>query len=890
MSTSNMARYSLAHDGAVRHWLARGAFVTPLTALEQVISPTADPFEPDGRAWITNAPYSLHLKQTIYNELPMPNWAPDRRPHHELPSDFGNWEYRRLDDDNTVDFNRFNFTPVQMQGWAYTGLEIESERSIRARLLDLGLTQVWLNGENTGVVDSEVGYVHPLYHEITLNLRAGLNDLYLYGVMIGWREARIALGIQFIDLPLNGVTICIPISNVPPERWHAAENALDNVLIKQFAFPRLPALMTFDATATTPVTLIAEITMPSPELVVKRPVNMQLPVGHAMLTLQPGQTAELPITNALLDAMSSLPGENHLELTIKPADGTPLATKRALWASRQLFSDHTYGTYDSRKREALEHVAQMPFDVLGTMCAVMLGQAELIDATGIQIACEFMQDRRDCADFYAVSLIALMYKYGRSSVLRPAERTRIENAFKTFKYWIEEPGVDAMCYFTENHQILFHVTAYLAAQYWHDWAFDNSQFYAADLKARAKTDIQAWISRRLRGSFSEWDSNAYMALDAFALLVLNEFSDDPALNAAATTLLDKIFFLIACQSFKGAHGSTHGRCYVAGLKSSRFENTSALQRIAWGMGIFNGETRTTGMLALAEKYHVPDIIQQIGAHMPDLLVTRARSVGDYRLRHDLREDGWDAKTITRRTPDYMLSACVDHRLNEVGIQEHLWQATFSPEAVIFTNYPGNSQEHGNARPNFWAGSVRLPRVAMHERTVICLYPLQPDIGLGFSHAYFPTAHFDAWELEGQWAFARFGDAYAALWSDGELSLTSHGLHAAQELRSAGGGHAWLSHVGSRAENGDFASFIAKAKTNKPQLAFINDGIVPTITCSDINGTVLRFGETGGLWVNDVEYGFEDFPHYDNEYTHTPMNADTMTITHGDRTLTLDLNL
>jgi len=886
MSDSHSAHYTLASDGGIRHWLTRGAHTTPLIDLERIISPSDDPFLPNGRAWITNAPYSLHLKKLIYDRLPasLRGWTPGQTPVHLAKTELGMWQYRSLHDDNTVDFNRFNFTPAYMQGWAYTQLHVSAAMRTSARLLHLGLTKVFLNGGIIHETTDQVGYVHPLHTNIMLDLNAGENELYLYAGMVGWREARIALGIRFYQ-PLP-VSVSVPIGMSAPEQWHSAENALDHVIVRQFAFPTLPGKLELSQDATAPFDLAAALTMPSPELVVQRPTGLQLPIGEVRAILPPGQSAELPITPALLQAMSSLPGENHLELTLRPANGTPLETQRALWASAQPFSAARYGDYDMRKREALDHVARMPFDVMGTLCAVTLGRKPFLDATAIAIACQFMEERRDCADFYAVSLMALMHRFGSTESLRESDRRRIERTFRTFKYWIEEPGIDAMCYFTENHQILFHVTAYLAAQYWNDWTFENADQPANTLKSRARADIEAWIERRLRGSFSEWDSNAYMALDAFALLVLNEYGDDAALNQMATDLLHKIFFMIACQSFKGAHGSTHGRCYVAALKSSRFENTSSLQRIAWGMGIFNGETRATGMLALAQKYRVPDVIQRIGAHLPDLLITQARAKGDYRLRHDLREDGWDARTITRRTPDYLLSACVDHRLNEIGIQEHLWQATFSPEAVIFTNYPGNSQEHGNARPNFWAGSVRLPRVAMHERTIICLYPLQDDIGLGFSHAYFPTAHFDEWRLHDQWAFARVGNAYAALWGDGALLLTTRGVHAYQEIRSGSSGHAWVFHVGSGLEDGAFADFCAAVSASQPTIT--RGELVPTVACHGVGGTRLRLGEHGGLFVDEQEHTSDDFPHYDNLYTHTLMGAHTMTIEHDGLSLTISL--
>jgi hypothetical protein len=205
----------------------------------------------------------------------------------------------------------------------------------------------------------------------------------------------------------------------------------------------------------------------------------------------------------------------------------------------------------------------------------------------------------DCADFYAVGLLALLYRYGDQPALRTADREQIESAFRTFKFWLDEPGLDAMCYFTENHQILFHMTAYLAGQRWPDRVFSNSRLTGRQQLARARPRIESWILRRLRGNLSEWDSNAYLALDVFAMLALVEFADSRRPREMATVLLHKIFFMIACQSYRSRHGSTHGRCYVTGLKSAHVENTSSLQRIAWGMDIFNGETRATGLLAMA---------------------------------------------------------------------------------------------------------------------------------------------------------------------------------------------------------------------------------------------------------------------------------------------------
>ncbi len=885
MDDQFLARYSLAEDRAIHHWLARGPTVSPIEQLPQVVQADGSSFGRDGRwvlnYWAWSAP-SKRLKRRLYTQLPPFRWQPPQsHPHLRAPAEDGNhWEYVAAGEDKVIDFSLFNFTPALMQGWLFVLLDVDEPLQAQAELLTIGPACVFLNGKLHTHYADDFNYVALQRIPLTLTLHTGLNPLYLHGEMFGWREARLALGLRFSESV--SLDYCLPLGAIPAVQWQRAQAGLNAIRVKQFAFLRLPGFVWLDSRATEPFSFTAEVELPIPENVFAQLGTLQRPKGEAFMTLAPGERGELPIVTEVTAGMSGMPGENSLRLRLRPADGLPLEIHREIWAGSNGFSAEPYGDYDQRRSEAISHLARMPYDVPAALAALEIGAVEHINSEAVALACHFMENRYDCADFYAIGLLALMYRYGNHPTLNPADRQRIEAAFRGFKYWIDEPGLDAMCYFTENHQILFHVARYLAGQRWGDWIFTNSGRSGRDQQRRARPHIEDWILRRLQGNFSEWDSNAYMTLDAFAMLALVEFADSARIREMATALLHKIFFLLACQSFRGAHASTHGRCYVAALKSARVENTSGLQRIAWGMGLFNGETRATGLLALSRRYRVPDVIQHIGADVNSTVITRACSSGQFRPRFDMRGDKWEVRTLTYRTPDVMLSAALDYRPGEDGIQEHLWQATLSPEACVFTTYPGNSQEHGNARPNFWAGSVRLPRVGMVERTVICLYRLEPGVGLGITHAYFPTLMFDEYVIEGQWAFARCGDGYIALWGDGGLVLTEYGQHYSQELRSQGKGEAWICHVGRATLDGDFATFRQRVVSHSPQV----DGL--QVLWQTPQGDTLAFGWEGAMTVNGKPERWEDFPHYDNLYTHTPMGAEIMTLAFNDQSLTLDL--
>jgi hypothetical protein len=133
----------------------------------------------------------------------------------------------------------------------------------------------------------------------------------------------------------------------------------------------------------------------------------------------------------------------------------------------------------------------------------------------------------------------------------------------------------------------------------------------------------------------------------------------------------------------------------------------------------------------------------------------------------------EVNKFTYRTPDYMLSAAQDFRPGEKGYQQHIWQATLSPYAVVFVTNPDSMRSGDGHRPSYWMANGRQPRVAQFDNVLFALYdiPRYPSAPrplearhYAFTHAYFPNWAFDEVVEQDGWVFGRVGEGYVALYS------------------------------------------------------------------------------------------------------------------------------
>ena len=217
------------------------------------------------------------------------------------------------------------------------------------------------------------------------------------------------------------------------------------------------------------------------------------------------------------------------------------------------------------------------------------------------------------------------YRGGRGSPQSLVEP--LQSCFQNFRYWMDQPGADAMCFWSENHQILFHTCEILAGQLLPDELFANAGLTGSEHLAKGEERALSWLRKRAAGGFREWDSNTYFEEDVLALSHLVDLAENDDVRELAAVVLDKMFFGLAVNSFKGVFGSSHGRTYAPYIKDAFREPTSGITRLLWGKGIFNGSIRGTVSLACAVNYQLPPVIEAIAIDPADEIWSRERHAG-----------------------------------------------------------------------------------------------------------------------------------------------------------------------------------------------------------------------------------------------------------------------
>jgi hypothetical protein len=181
-----------------------------------------------------------------------------------------------------------------------------------------------------------------------------------------------------------------------------------------------------------------------------------------------------------------------------------------------------------------------------------------------------MAMRVDCSDFGVPNIIRILYSRGAGSLdSDPIKREQLKQGILGWQYWIDQiEGTEpdnhfqgSMEVWTENHQMDFHISEYLAGMLYPDEIFWGTNMTGEQHADTGRGFVIRWLERRYRWGFSEWRSATYYQFCFHSVTTLVSLAPEPQVAARAAIVLDLMLLDVALHSLHGMLASSQGRSY-----------------------------------------------------------------------------------------------------------------------------------------------------------------------------------------------------------------------------------------------------------------------------------------------------------------------------------------
>jgi hypothetical protein len=850
----NYLEYPL-NDRFINNWLVAGPKSTPIENTER--------FRDDETAYKLEIIRQFNCQDVTLSEPPVD------RVTTGVDGDKLTWRYIRLLDDHFVDVSNYYLTWQHLRTWAYTQINSPAPIQVTFVLSTCGPADIWLNGNH---IHHQENYQPNLS---STRIPASLekeNVLLICFEQVAIWECKNVMALQIVDLPSKEtekeIKIRVPTKARYPLRHQALEQVLENAYLEEVVNHRgahfnlrwaedLNRVLTFDyKIIDSHEDVYAQGTWKTDPV---EPVD----VGHTF------RLRERPYFVSLM-----APLKEFFEHDLRYKRDLPIHVLD------DAYSTAPYKNFAQRRLEALESATKYETNLYAEIAKIELNKWTGLNPKLILKAIDHVNQRDTDSLILLVGLLGIVYRYMENPSFPDNLKGPIEDCVLNFKYWSDEPGKDAMNFNSESDAILFHTCETLAGQRYPERIFSNAAQSGTWHREKGEGLAVDWMQNRGSVGFMDWDSNCYYEQVILALSHLTSLAENVLVHELAAILLDKMLFTLAVHSYKGVFGSSHGRTSAFMIKSAQLEATSGISRMLWGMGVYNHHILGTVSLA-SSSYAYPGFFADIDTETLEEMWSKARQSSLPQAGEVSTLNGSEVNTVVYKTPDYMLSSAQDYRPGERGKQEHIWQATLGPDAVVFSNHPACMRDSEAHQPGFWLGNAILPRVAQWKDVLFTVYHLPGDDWMGFTHAYFPIYAFDEHTFSEGWAFARKGSGYLALTSARGFELIKHGPDGYRELRSYGHQNIWLCQMGRESLDGEFTDF--KKKVMELQLDWKELGVNYTSLRND----QLSFGWQDPLLLNGKEQAITGFKHIENPYCSVELPAKQIDISYGDFLMRLD---
>ena len=121
-------------------------------------------------------------------------------------------------------------------------------------------------------------------------------------------------------------------------------------------------------------------------------------------------------------------------------------------------------------------------------------------------------------------------------------------------------GADGMCFWSENHSLMFWFSALDAGLLYPDEFFPRTGMTGKELHAYGERRVEEWLCDVLSHGYEEFLSSTYMCVTLAVLLNVIDYAK-PELSSKARKAADMIFMMLSESTFKGAVIAPMGRVY-----------------------------------------------------------------------------------------------------------------------------------------------------------------------------------------------------------------------------------------------------------------------------------------------------------------------------------------
>jgi len=243
---------------------------------------------------------------------------------------------------------------------------------------------------------------------------------------------------------------------------------------------------------------------------------------------------------------------------------------------------------------------------------------------------EYIDGQYDCSDFRLVNLVRILYEYDDQI---PADvKAKIEKSLLNFRYWWDEPGENSMCYWSENHQVLFAAAEYLIGQKYPDRLFPKSGLTGKQHMEKARKRTLDWMEMRWKYGFTEFYSNVYYIEDIGGMINLIDFADEEV-SKKMQIIMDLLLYDVASQNVNNMFISVSGRAYEGNRKGGPNATLGGITNFYWGNGDKIGRGMLLGMKT-TKKYQLPPVIQAIARDTNAVVIRQSNGLDIAELKRE----------------------------------------------------------------------------------------------------------------------------------------------------------------------------------------------------------------------------------------------------------------